>query len=73
MRVIVQWDLIRHAWVAVVQAQSGAVLGATGTSEVIVGHKWPTAQAAMKAVDCEMEQYIRRKIIAQGGLEVVHA
>lgn len=73
MCVIVRWELTRHAWVAVVQAQPGAVLCATGTSEIVISHKWSTAQAAMKAVDAEMEYYIRRKIIAQGGLEVAHA
>jgi hypothetical protein len=73
MCVTVRWDLTRHAWISSVQAQQDGVLVVTGTANVMVRGKWPTAQAAMKAVDAEMERYIQRKIVAQSGLAVVHA
>ena len=73
MIVTVWWDTTKHVWAAVVKAQPGAVLSATGRQAALAKGRWSTARQAMDAVDAAMERYVRRVVLSNSNLAVTHA
>jgi hypothetical protein len=74
----VYWDVTAHKWKTMVCAQPGYVFNLNNTTKVVVAQSWPTAKAAINAVDQAMERFIQKAMAGavearQRTPEVAHA